>query len=95
MRFRILLIVTLCGAPTALLSQTASTSSNLPPGFIDGSKNPNQIPDAAAYRLVFLSLTVPPSADSKALAKQSALMAQFGFSGADQTAMTSTMTAFL
>jgi hypothetical protein len=73
---------------------TSSSSSNLPPGFVDGSKTPNLIPDTAAYRLVFLSLTVPPSANSAALSKQSALIAQIGLSEADTTTMKSTMAAF-
>ncbi len=94
MRFRTLLILTLCGAAGPTLCQTTSRGWNLPPGFVDGSKNPELIPDAAAYRLVFLSLTVPPGADSKALAKQNSLLAQLGLSEVDATTMKETVAAF-
>lgn len=94
MRFRTLLILSLFGTPAVLLCQTRAAGWTLPPGFVDGSKNPELIPDTAAYRLVFLSLTVSPSADEKALAKQGALLAQVGLSEPDATTMKQTVAAF-
>ena len=75
------LAVALLGTP-ALFPQPTDTQK-LPPGFVDGSKNPDLIPDGAAYRLVFLSLKPPTSTDPRALAGNSAALAAIGLSAAD------------
>jgi|SRR5579871_1051561 len=91
---RNLLMLSVCLVPSALVCQTPQTSPNVPPGFVDGSKNPSLIPDTAAYRLVFISLILPPSPDSTALARHSALIAQVGLSAADRAAMENALAAF-
>ena len=63
-RPEVLMLTALCVmfvTPLSLFSQQASMAPNasmqtLPPDWVDGSKNPELIPDSAAYRLVFLSL---------------------------------------
>jgi hypothetical protein len=94
MRYRVLILV-LCMAPVGLFAQASSPGwQNLPPGFVNGSKTPELIPDTAAYRLVFLSLTVPPSADAKTQSRQTALIAQAGLSEADATTLKNAKAAF-
>jgi hypothetical protein len=46
-------------APAAVQPQTAPSD---PPGTIDGSKNPELIPDIVAYRLVLLGIAEPENA---------------------------------
>jgi hypothetical protein len=90
---RATLILSLCVAP--VLCQTSSTTNKpLPPGFVDGSKNPTLIPDVVAYRLVFMSLTLKAPGDAKAIAKQGALLAQIGLLASDLTTVKNTMAAF-
>ena len=42
--------VVACVASVALFGQTSASVKQLPPGFVDGSKNPELIPDLAGVR---------------------------------------------
>jgi hypothetical protein len=84
---RYLLILALSLSPAALLCQTSSSAQNLPPGFIDGSKNPALIPDYASYRLVLLSLRLRTPQDPKAISRQNIRLARIGLSGPDTQAL--------
>ena len=86
------LALVLIGQP-ALFSQSAGVHK-LPPGFVDGSKNPDLIPDSAAYRLVFLSLKPPDAADQSGLVRQSAALAATGLSAADLETLKQQLAAF-
>ena len=46
----------MCLGSMVALSQTVPARPKLPPGFVDGSISPDQIPDHAAYRLIFIHL---------------------------------------
>lgn len=61
----------------------ATGPKTLPPGFVDGSRNPASIPDYASYRLVLLSLAVPPSPTPVAVSRQNAKLARIGLSPND------------
>jgi hypothetical protein len=50
---------------------------------VDGSKNPDQIPESAAYRLVFLSLKPPDPTNQTAVAGRAATLRKIGLSAAD------------
>ncbi len=80
-------------APTAMFSQSSGANS-LPPGFVDGSKNPDQIPDSAARRLVLLSLALPASADQQAVSRQVARLKFIGLSGPDVPAAQAVIAQF-
>lgn len=51
-----------------------STATSQPPGLIDGSKNPELIPDSTAYRLFLLTVAVPLDASPAELKRQYALL---------------------
>jgi len=57
-----------------------------PPGTIDGSKNPELIPDSTAYRLVFLALAEPQNPTPEQKAQAQGKMAPIGFSSDDADA---------
>ncbi|MDE3111264.1 MAG: hypothetical protein KGL02_15175, partial [Acidobacteriota bacterium] len=76
-----------------LLAQSAATR-NIPAGWIDGSVNPSLIPDRTAYRLVFISLTLPASPSQHDLARQKAHLLQIGLSSADQTTLIQAVATF-
>jgi hypothetical protein len=79
-------------------SQVPSASrAPLPPGLVDGSKNPELIPDSAAYRLVFLSLMAKMAADPrdpKALARRHAALNATGLSSGDQNVLIQQLAGF-
>jgi len=87
-------MLALCGLLLAQVSGVSGDSPALPPGVIDGSKTPGLIPDQAAFRLVFLSLAVPPSPDNKALARQEAFLKKIGLSDADKTTLKRALVTF-
>lgn len=80
-------------AVAPILAQSSGTR-NIPPGWIDGSVSPNLIPDRMAYRLVFISLTLPASPSQHDLARQKAHLLQIGLSSADQTILLQAIAAF-
>jgi len=57
-----------------------------PPGTIDGSKNPELIPDNTAYRLVFLALAEPQDPTPEQKARALGKMTPIGFSSDDAEA---------
>jgi hypothetical protein len=75
---------------TPLHSQTP----DLPPGYIDGTKAPQRIPDSTAFRLVFLSLRVPKSPTADDLKKQSSHFKHIGLSDIDKVTAQNIMTQF-
>jgi len=77
----------LCAAP-----QQAVPS--LPPGTIDGSKTPGQIPDLTAYRLVFRAFAEAPDATPAQLARQRRKLAHFATLDSDFSAFSSVLTTF-
>jgi hypothetical protein len=81
-RLGTLLLLTFAPGSVALLSQTPS-SSPLPPGFVDGSKHPEQIADYSSYRLVLLSLSLPASPTPRAISHRNSRIRQIGLSDAD------------
>lgn len=87
------LAIALFGA-SPLFAQASSTTTNLPPGWVDGSKTPSQIPDAIAYRLVFKSLMVPASPSAKDSSRQEALMNRIQLSAADEAVLKQALVAF-
>lgn len=76
-----LVIAVVFVATVSSFGQTAS--SNLPPGWIDGSKSPNLIPDRAAYRLIFIRLMLPVSPTQTEIERQQARLQAIGLSDAD------------
>lgn len=80
-------------AAMPLFAQSSGTR-NIPPGWVDGSVNPNLIPDRTAYRLVLISLMLPTSPSEHDLARQKAHLLQIGLSSADQTILVQAVAAF-
>lgn len=77
------------------LAQGSATAANkLPPGFIDGTKTPDLIPDGVAYRLVFMSLVPSPAGDAKAIAAQDAHMKFIGLQDADRAILQQVVATF-
>ncbi len=91
---RYLLILALSLAPAALLCQSPARSQSLPPGFVDGSRDPGLIPDYASYRLVLLSLTLPTTPDPKAATRQGVRLARIGLSTSDRQALLNIVAGF-
>lgn len=68
--------------PVGLFSQTSpppasSATQQVPPGWVDGAKNPELIPDHASYRLVLIHLS------SMATARQDTRIQMIGLQGGD------------
>jgi hypothetical protein len=94
MRLSAICFGVICLAPLSLLSQSSSTLS-LPPGFVDGSKNPAQVPDYAAYRLVMMHLSsVMNATDARAAVRQVALLKQIGLSDTDTQVLKNGINSF-
>lgn len=83
MRFFMIFFGVACLTPLCLFSQTLSSGQSLPPGFVDGSKNPELIPDYASYRLVMIHLSSLNSVTPSAASHQAAVVRQIGLSDAD------------
>jgi hypothetical protein len=95
MKFLTLTIAIVCVNAALLFSQApASSSGPIPPGFVDGSKNPGLIPDRAAYRLVLLSLSTSASPTTQETAKQEAVLKRMGLSDTDKTALKQALITF-
>jgi hypothetical protein len=87
----VILVAMLC--PVFLVAQ-GGASVQLPPGFVDGSKTPDLIPDSAAYRLVFLNLLGPNSLDQTILAGTYPPIAKIGLSSPDAEALQEALRQF-
>lgn len=61
---------------------------------VDGSQNPELIPDAVAYRLFFTAMSEAPNASSDRRARQRAFIAPIGMSTLDQQAAISILANF-
>ncbi len=83
-------------APTpAPRAQTQATSgASDPPGTIDGSKNPELIPDELAYKMVLLSLIEPQNPTDAQKARQGAKIRMTGLSDGDAAALLATVGEF-
>jgi hypothetical protein len=90
--FLVLAIMSLGVAP--VFGQSGGISKSLPPGWIDGSKDPNLIPDRVAYRMVFLSLLLPNSPDQTAFARQQARLNRIGLSDTDKAVLMEALVTF-
>lgn len=77
--------------PLALLAQNAPV---MPPGTIDGAKNPELIPDVVAYRLFFVAVATPPGPTADQQRRQTAKLARIGLTQADSQILISTLTTF-
>lgn len=73
--------------PAGLQSQPAPPRQPDPPGTIDGSKNPELIPDEVAYKMLFLVLFEPENATEAQKARQQAKINQVGLSEEDSVAL--------
>lgn len=74
-------------------AQTATPQPD-PPGMIDGSKNPELIPDLAAYRAVLLAFSEPENATDAQKARFQAKIAPAGLSDPDTDAFLGVLTNF-
>jgi hypothetical protein len=73
----------------------ADASGNVfPLGTIDGSINPDQIPDLTAYRLIFRAFAEPPNATQDQMTRQRAKLAAAGIPAADLNAFFVTLADF-
>lgn len=84
------------GAPASnftLAAQTATPPPD-PPGMIDGSKNPELIPDQAAYRAVLLAFAEPENPTDAQKARFHAKIAPAGLGGLDTDAFFAVLTHF-
>jgi|ERR1700728_566886 hypothetical protein len=80
-----------CLRGAALGSPQSSTSTN---DEIDGAKTPYLIPDAIAYRLVMLSLTLPASPSKVDVFKQEARLQRMNLSESDRATVKAVMGQF-
>lgn len=65
-----------------------------PPGTIDGSKNPELIPDEVAFRMLFLAVAEPESATEQQKARARAKIASAGLSDQDTAAFLTLLAEF-
>jgi hypothetical protein len=77
-----------------VFAQNSVTARNLPPGWVDGSKTPSQVPDRAAYRLVFIRLKLPDSPDQDAVSRQGRRLTRIGLSASDTTILKQALATF-
>ena len=71
-----------------------SSQARVPPGFVDGSINPELIADHVAYRLVFLNLMLPRVVDQTAVARQDAKMRAISLSDQDKVRLKELLAQF-
>jgi hypothetical protein len=80
-----------------LTASPAATGQGMtmdPPGIIDGSKEPDLIPDVVAYRLWFLAVALPPGATEVEQARQWAQLKAAGLSSDDAMQTASILATF-
>jgi hypothetical protein len=65
-----------------------------PPAIIDGSKDPQLIPDVVAWRLWFVSVALPTGASEAAQARRRVQLKAAGLKGRDITAAASAVATF-
>jgi hypothetical protein len=91
---RTLVVLAMCVVPPALLAQASLSNQSLPPGFVDGAKNPELIPDYASYRLMLIHLASLTSIDPQTAARQSAAYSQIGLSPTDTVILQTQVSGF-
>jgi hypothetical protein len=89
-----LFLVALGGAIQIPMLGQGQTASTPPPGFVDGSKTPDLIPDRAAVRLILLDLMIRDSSDQRALTRQAAILKKIALSDSDTTIMRGIISQF-
>src|SRR5258708_14842701 len=65
-----------------------------PPNLIDGSKNPELVPDSTAYRLYLLTVSIPANSTEEYRKAQSAHLAKTGLGVNDLQSVLTVLTAF-
>ncbi len=101
------ILLSVCLIPVASFPQQVDKQQQLPPGSIDGSINPELIPDIVAYRLFFTALGEKSSSKAAnqfqaqsmpvphiASAKQKAQLAPLNLSDSDSTTLIDSLAAF-
>jgi len=79
---RCFLLAMVCLVP--LFAQAQSAAPELPPGWVDGSKNPQLIPDHASYRLILMHLSeVMSDTGPRAALRQDNRFKRIGLSDTD------------
>lgn len=58
-----------------------------PPGTIDGAKNPELVPDQLAYKMMLMTLSLPPNATDRQKKRQQARLARIRLSPEDGNAV--------
>ena len=79
---------------SAAQQPAVNAAKQLPPGAIDGSEHPEQIPDNVAYRLVLLHLSVPVNPTQEHLTNQHAKFGVLHLPDADRQALKNVLQAF-
>lgn len=94
MKSIICLIVIIGFALGCMLAQTNGDAQSSSPEFIDGSKNPEMIPDIAAYRLIFLNLRISAMTDKDSSARQDSKLHSMGLTNTDAATMKAILMRF-
>jgi hypothetical protein len=76
------------------LAVPARSQTQVAPGTVDGSKSPELIPDNVAYRLVFVSLAIPPNATAAQQRRQGAFLARIGLNESDSLVLLTKLSSF-
>ena len=88
-----LLIITIASGLFAQQHHTLQSAS-LPTGIVDGAKNPELIPDSAAYRLYFITVSELPNALAEQKNRQRAHLGKIGLKDPDLEALIGTLETF-
>ena len=93
---RILLIptVALCMTAAAQLPPTTHAHSAPSVAMIDGSKNPELIPDSTAYRLFFVSVADGTNPSEDEIARHRAHLSRLGLKDVDEQSLAQVLKTF-
>lgn len=81
-----------CANGEVILPHTYNTP--LPPGSIDGSKNPELIPDVVAYRLFFVAVATSPQPTEAQVRRQRAFLGRIKLPDTDRRLLVSHLAKF-
>jgi hypothetical protein len=93
--FSVVVLLCLFAIPSRSRQITVTPTQNIvPTETIDGSKNPELIPDSVAYRLFFIHAALPLNATAPQLRRQRANLAATGLDPIDQLALAAALADF-
>lgn len=91
MKYKLALLLLLLAPLSKTWAQDTPTTPSYPPGSVTG----DAVPDSVAYRMVFISLSVPANPSASDTAAQASKVNAIGLSPVDSTALVADVSGFV